>query len=361
MFNFNKNKDQICYYKILGVDKKATETEIKKAYRKLAIKHHPDRNLDNKEEAEKTFQKISEAYNVLSDSSKRSNYDLTGMMGNSNFDPFSMFNNIFKKHVSTFMNFDKTSTNLKDLLNELSSTDVRDIPFGGIHFSNRINKKMHEKHKNQVTTKTKIVKKIMKYKPKDLIFNIKFLLNDVYNGNTKNIKIKRYRKIDNEYKKQDFKFQIPLLGKEIVLEGHGNQLKNYEINGDLIINIGEQPNKNFKRINNYDLLVTKDINLKDILSENILKINLPNNKSINIKLKKEKLLKSGIFFDKVKNLGFPYINGDETVRGNLIIKYNLLIDNDVINNITIDNSECQDESVKLEDNINCEINDIFKI
>ena len=70
MFNFNRNKDKKCYYEILGIDKKATETEIKKAYRKLAIKHHPDRNLENKEEAEKTFQKISEAYNVLSDSNK---------------------------------------------------------------------------------------------------------------------------------------------------------------------------------------------------------------------------------------------------------------------------------------------------
>jgi DnaJ-class molecular chaperone len=54
------------YYKILGVDKNASATDIKKAYRKLALKYHPDRNKGDKE-AEEKFKKISEAYAVLSD------------------------------------------------------------------------------------------------------------------------------------------------------------------------------------------------------------------------------------------------------------------------------------------------------
>ncbi len=68
------------YYKILGVDKKATADEIKKAYRKLALKYHPDKNPDNAE-AEAKFKKISEAYAVLSDQKKRQEYDAYGSAG----------------------------------------------------------------------------------------------------------------------------------------------------------------------------------------------------------------------------------------------------------------------------------------
>ena len=65
------------YYKILGVDKTATQDEIKKAYRKLAMKFHPDRNPGNKE-AEEKFKQISEANEVLSDPEKRKKYDTLG-------------------------------------------------------------------------------------------------------------------------------------------------------------------------------------------------------------------------------------------------------------------------------------------
>lgn len=65
------------YYKILGVDKKASEADIKKAYRKLAQKYHPDRNPHNKSAHEK-FKEINEAYEVLSDAQKRQKYDQLG-------------------------------------------------------------------------------------------------------------------------------------------------------------------------------------------------------------------------------------------------------------------------------------------
>jgi curved DNA-binding protein len=93
------NKD---YYKILGLNKSASPEDIKKAYRKLAMKYHPDRNKSNKA-AEEKFKEISEAYAVLSDSEKKKQYDMFGAEGFqqrysqddifSNFD----FSNIFKE------------------------------------------------------------------------------------------------------------------------------------------------------------------------------------------------------------------------------------------------------------------------
>ena len=66
------------YYKILGVDRKATPAEIKRVYRKLALQYHPDRNPGNKQ-AEEKFKEINEAYQVLSDKEKRQRYDQLGV------------------------------------------------------------------------------------------------------------------------------------------------------------------------------------------------------------------------------------------------------------------------------------------
>lgn len=70
--------DKRDYYEVLGVDKNASADEIKKAYRKLAKKYHPDLNPNNKEEAEANFKEASEAYEVLSDTQKKQQYDQFG-------------------------------------------------------------------------------------------------------------------------------------------------------------------------------------------------------------------------------------------------------------------------------------------
>ena len=68
------------YYAVLGLKKGASEAEIKKAYRKLAMEYHPDRNQGNKS-AEEKFKGVSEAYAVLSDKKKRQEYDAVGYSG----------------------------------------------------------------------------------------------------------------------------------------------------------------------------------------------------------------------------------------------------------------------------------------
>lgn len=99
------------YYKILGVDKNASQEDIKKAFRQLAKKYHPDANPENKKQAEEKFKEISEAYEVLSDPAKRSAYDQTGQVnfgsGGSNFSwqdfsHFSDFEDIFSRIFGSF-------------------------------------------------------------------------------------------------------------------------------------------------------------------------------------------------------------------------------------------------------------------
>ncbi len=75
--------DKEDYYSLLGIDRKASEDEIKKAYRKLAMKYHPDRNKEDKN-AEDKFKAVNEAYEILSDKEKRAAYD---MYGHSGIDP----------------------------------------------------------------------------------------------------------------------------------------------------------------------------------------------------------------------------------------------------------------------------------
>src|SRR5690554_5839112 len=103
------------YYDILGVSRQADQAEIKSAYRKLAIKYHPDKNPDNKE-AEEKFKEAAEAYEVLSNAEKRQRYDQFGHAGTGGAggfsggamnmeDIFSQFGDIFGGGGSPFESF----------------------------------------------------------------------------------------------------------------------------------------------------------------------------------------------------------------------------------------------------------------
>ena len=83
------------YYNILNINKTATKEEIKTAYKKLALQHHPDKNQTNKEEHAEKFKNISEAYEILSDEKKRYEYDNGQQIILQNHNPFDIFSNIF--------------------------------------------------------------------------------------------------------------------------------------------------------------------------------------------------------------------------------------------------------------------------
>ena len=106
------------YYKILGghINHNSSQDEIKKAYKKTAMKWHPDRNQDNKEEAEKQFKKISHAYSVLSDQNKKQIYDQHGEEGlkncndGPNINPMDIFGEMFGNSGFSF-NFSNNFSN----------------------------------------------------------------------------------------------------------------------------------------------------------------------------------------------------------------------------------------------------------
>ncbi len=149
------------YYEILGVDKKATKDEIKKAYRDLAKKYHPDLNPGNKE-AEEKFKEAAEAYEVLSDDQKRAKYDKYGHQGmnaGQDFHGFSDINDIFR--------------------------NFGDIFGGGSIFDDFFGTGTQSRGGRQRTTGTP---------GSDLKINLKLTLEEIATGTTKKVKIKRYIK-----------------------------------------------------------------------------------------------------------------------------------------------------------------------
>lgn len=151
------------YYEILGVPRNASQEEIKKAYRRLAMQYHPDRNPGNKE-AEEKFKEAAEAYEILSDPDKRRRYDQFGHAGmqGSDFRQWTDINDIFDA--------------------------FRDI-FGGSGFGGSIFDDFFSG-----TTSTRSRRSSSTQRGSDLRVKIKLSLEEILTGVSKKIKIKRYKK-----------------------------------------------------------------------------------------------------------------------------------------------------------------------
>ena len=370
-----ENKD---YYSILDVNKKSTEEEIKKSYKKLALQYHPDKNPGNEEACEK-FKIISEAYSVIGNKEKREQYDLLGNVDDTfgTEDPFSVFNEIFRSHVGNFMNMKyENDINLNNIFNNISGKESS-LPFGNFHirvhtfptdiyqntqridddfnddfndnfnddfrddiqenksnpipqmmgsiFENlfKINKNKdfndNKNNKNNFINK-KPITKVLYEKPDDIIYNINVSFSDIYNERTKKITIIRKRKKNGIYIDKKKKIEIPIYGKEITLEEEGDELKNYKNRGNVLINIFNENDVNFKRVNEYDMLTFVKVELNQIYSSFFYNISLPNKEKINVK--SFDLISNKDMIQKIIGKGIPYKNENgEKLYGDLFIMY----------------------------------------
>jgi DnaJ-class molecular chaperone len=392
------NKD---YYKILELERNASEDDIKKSYRKLALKYHPDRCKDVG--AEEKFKEISEAYSVLSSPDKKRSYDVMGNTEDFNFggeDPFSVFNNIFQQHLSTFMNMKyENDINVDNIFSSLSGGKMNSpFSFGNVHikvhtfsdkdftnpfdmmnnstnpfdimnnteeidedtyYKNLSKNKKSSKHTNKTSLKTNIKKK-----PDDIVINIDVSFCDIYNEEKKNITVKRNRlRSDGSYSSKSKKFDIPIYGREITIKGEGHQYPDYTESGDIFINISNKLDNNFKRLNDYDLLTFHPITIEDISKTFTFELFLPNKKVINVQYEKDSLKGQKHLFQKIENLGFPYYDEDERKTGDLYILYHLSFEENCINKNKNENENENENEKILEYNYvakNCNIDDIFQ-
>lgn len=336
------------YYDILGINKDASEEDIKKAYRKMAVKWHPDKNPNNKSEAEEKFKIISEAFSVLSDPNKKEIYDKygedgvkqqeNGMGGQSAEDIFSMFfggGNPFgpdfnrghfqNEEVKTKPKVVEIPLNLKDIYfgTKKKITLKLDRNCNNCNGDGGHNCKIcNECNGNGFKTFNKMIGPNMIQRFTDQckrcngskkIFENKC---DKCNG-------KRTKQIEEQF---IITIEKGVVNDDTVIyENKGNQYPN-ELIGDIIFIIKESNNTVYQRIGN-DLIYNQNISLGDSLVGCFVSLNHINGEKIVIS--ENNFIKDNSY-SVIKNKGMP-IKGSSTF-GSLYIVYTIEYPNKKLTN-----------------------------
>ena len=329
------------YYEVLGVDKSASADEIKKAYRKLAIKYHPDKNPGDKE-AEEKFKEAAEAYSVLSDADKKARYDQFGHAGVEGAGP----------------DFSGGFGNLNDILNDLFGGAFGG-GFGGFNgFGGGFGGARGGQRQQRV------------YRGRDIRVRVKLTLEEIAKGVEKEISIEKsvpctecggkgaknssdiktcsacngtgqVQRVTNSIfgqtvtystcqqcggegkvvtnpcrscggtglvrKRETIKVKIPAgveAGMQLTIQGEGHAAKNNGINGDLLVVIEEQEHQDLKREGN-NLYYTKIISLPEAILGAEVEVPCLDGP---YKIKVDAGTQSGTVV-RLRNKGLPTVNG----------------------------------------------------
>ncbi|MES2628125.1 MAG: DnaJ C-terminal domain-containing protein, partial [Bacteroidota bacterium] len=280
----------IDYYTVLEIGKSASEADIKKAFRKLARKYHPDVN-PNDNTAKLKFQQINEANEVLSDPEKRKKYDKYGKDW---------------KHADQFDQQQAQYSNRggQQQRSSAGGTDWGNADFGGSDFSDFFS--------SMFGSQTGGGRRQASYKGQDLTAELKLELKDVYTThkqtltvNGKTIRITIPAGVEN--------------GQTIKLGGYGNPGANGGPNGDLLITFSISNNTPFNR-DGSNLYLTKDIDLYTALLGGEITTDTFNGK-VKLTVKPETQPGTRV---KLKGKGFP-VYKKEGESGDLFITYNVVL------------------------------------
>lgn len=280
----------IDYYKVLEIDKSATAAEIKKAYRKLARKLHPDLNPNDKAAHEK-FQKINEANEVLSDPEKRKKYDQYGK----DWQHADAFEQSRRQQSSGGFGGGRTYTSGGQRFDDSQFSDFFESMFGGGGFSGQGQRRQTSQFKGQ-----------------DLAATLRLNLTDILNSQKQTISIGEKK----------IRLTIPAGvedGQTIKIKGHGAEGMGGGPKGDLLITFEVLNNTQFKRLKS-DLYATEEISLYTaLLGGEITVETLTGKVKLNVKPETQNDTKV-----KLKGKGLPKYK-KEGQHGDLFITYKIAL------------------------------------
>ncbi|KAI7726910.1 hypothetical protein M8C21_014929 [Ambrosia artemisiifolia] len=245
----------IDYYNILNVSRTVSDEDLKKAYRKLAMKWHPDKNPDNKEEAEATFIQISQAYKVLSDPHKRSLYDQDGEEG--------------LNEMTQCGSNNKNRQTAEDIFEDFFGSGGFVFYSSGVGTSTRFHSNGGAAYDNKFRGSNDGDGVTMRKKPPPVENKLPCSLEELYNGSTRKMKISRT--VVDANGQSTLETEVLTInvkpgwkrGTKITFPDKGNETLN-ELPADLVFVVDEKPHTIYKRDGD-DLLVTYEITLAEAL------------------------------------------------------------------------------------------------
>lgn len=288
------------YYKILGVEKNTPKENIKKAFRKLAMKYHPDKNKDNKQ-AEEKFKEINEAYAVLGNDEKRKQYDQFGAEG---------FSRRFSQE-DIFRGFDIGSI-FKEFgfENDFFGNDLFANLFGGSRKSGKRQYRFNTEG-DPFSSGREYQYQNQPQPPQNAEVEIHVTLEDIVLGSTKQFAFRTPQGVEN------VNIKIPIgieAGQKLRLKGKGPQNPFDRSPGDLYCKIVIDPHPRFRRSGN-DLVLEKEVKLSEMVLGGKTRISTLDGNTIELKI--PPLTQNNACL-RIKGKGIPASGKKST--GNLLVR-----------------------------------------